>query len=228
MQKYPDSQKQAVIGADIVVGRGQCHCTEAFHDCQLVVVTGGPGAGKTAIIEFARQVFCQHVAMVPEAASIVFGGGFWRRDSMPSQKAAQRAIYHVQRELETCLKEEAVTAAGLCDRGTIDGVAYWPGSEDSYWKELGSTREKEMARYAAVIHLRTPTVQLGYNKSNPLRIESADLAAAIDEKILKAWTGHKRHIVIDSAESFMAKTDKALTVIRELLPKCCANHSLRP
>jgi len=39
----------------------------------LVVLTGGPGAGKTAFLEIARRNFCEHIAVLPEAASIVFG-----------------------------------------------------------------------------------------------------------------------------------------------------------
>ena len=65
-----------------------------------VVLTGGPGAGKTAVLELIRLFFCVHVRTLPEAAGIVFGGGFPRSDRQVLRQAAQRAIYHVQRELE--------------------------------------------------------------------------------------------------------------------------------
>ena len=58
-----------------------------------MVITGGPGAGKTALLEVVRHHFCSHVAVLGESASILFGGGFPRRQSAPSRKAAQRAIY---------------------------------------------------------------------------------------------------------------------------------------
>ncbi len=44
-----------------------------------VVLTGGPGAGKTAALEVIRRLYAPHVQVLPEAASIVFGGGFPRR-----------------------------------------------------------------------------------------------------------------------------------------------------
>ena len=47
-----------------------CGCTLASHPCRLVVITGGPGAGKTAVLEVARTAFCQHVQVLPEAAGI--------------------------------------------------------------------------------------------------------------------------------------------------------------
>ena len=42
-----------------------CHCTER-HDTKRVVLTGGPGAGKTAVLEFMRLAFCRHVVILPE------------------------------------------------------------------------------------------------------------------------------------------------------------------
>src|ERR1035438_2312126 len=69
----------------------QCHLTR--HQTKLVVLTGGPGGGKTAILEMARRYFCKHVVILPEAASVVFGGGFPRVDSTPGKRSGQRAIY---------------------------------------------------------------------------------------------------------------------------------------
>lgn len=37
------------------VGSRPCRCPEPFHDAQLVVVMGGPGAGKTAVLELAAH-----------------------------------------------------------------------------------------------------------------------------------------------------------------------------
>jgi hypothetical protein len=58
-----------------------------------VVITGGPGAGKTAVLELVARSFCPHVAILPEAATIVFGGGFPRHTTTVGLMAAQRAIY---------------------------------------------------------------------------------------------------------------------------------------
>ena len=63
-----------------------CSCKKISHDTGFVVLTGGPGAGKTAVLEFIRKVLCQHVAILPEAASILFGGGFWRLDSKSAKR----------------------------------------------------------------------------------------------------------------------------------------------
>jgi predicted ATPase len=182
-----------------------------------IVLTGGPGAGKTAVLELAKRHFSGRVAIVPESASIVFGGGFWRHDTIPGRKAAQRAIYYVQREMERMLAEERHFLVALCDRGTVDGGAYWPDGFDEFFRELQTTLEAEYARYTAVIHLRTPATEQGYNKENLLRTETAQQARAIDERIHQLWSGHPRLTIINSSDDFLVKANHALSAIQKEL-----------
>jgi predicted ATPase len=200
-----------------------CGCASPTHDTRLVVVTGGPGAGKTALLEMVRRDFCEHVAVLPESASIIFGGGFPRRDTVTGRRAAQRAIYHVQRELERDVLEQHTAAVALCDRGSIDGVAYWPGDVAELWRDLGTTLEAERARYAAVIHLRTPPASQ-YNHRNPLRIETAAEAAVLDDRIAEVWRGHPRLFVIEHHRRFFDKVREAVDRIRDEVPRCCGGN----
>ena len=186
-----------------------------------IVITGGPGAGKTALLEVVRRHFCPHVAVLGESASILFGGGFPRRKSAPGRKAAQRAIYHVQVELETLAALDGNVHLMLCDRGTLDGIAYWPGPPESYLRQVGTTRERELARYAAVIHLRTPSASSGFNHQNMLRIETAHQAHEIDRRIAEAWHGHPRRFFVESSHEFTEKVARALALIEAELPPCC-------
>lgn len=200
----------------------RCECA-GVHEPRRVVLTGGPGAGKTAVLEVIRQAFCEHVVVLPESAGILFGGGFPRRRDREARRAAQRAIYHVQRELEaaTAALRPAVI---LCDRGTVDGFAYWPGPED-FWSGLGTTMEAELARYHAVIHLRVPP-DGAYNRDNPLRLESVAEALAIDDSIVRAWDRHPRRIVIEAKDEFLDKAASAIEVVKREIPACCRSHLL--
>jgi hypothetical protein len=204
-----------------VVCEKKCECVRESHDTRLVVLTGGPGAGKTAVLEMAKKVLCEHVAVLPESASIVFGGGFWRLESKTAKLSAQRAIYHVQREMEDLVVNEKRWAIGLCDRGTLDGLAYWQDGEDLFWKMLGHPSGEEFSRYKSVIHLRSPSNDLGYNHQNPLRVESADQAQQIDEKIHAVWSKHPNYKMIPSSANFVEKANAALRLIAEALPECC-------
>ena len=201
-----------------------CGCA-GRHASIRVVLTGGPGAGKTAVLEVIRRAMCPHVHVLPESAGIVFGGGFPRGTSAELRRPAQRAIFHVQRELE------ATGLAGdhalvVCDRGTVDGLAYWPGADDMF-ASVGSSLGEELARYHAVIHLRTPASGQGYNHANPLRVETAAEAAAIDAKIAMAWARHPRRFEVAATVDFLSKAAHALALVRDQLPACCRSPASR-
>jgi predicted ATPase len=180
---------------------------------KLIVLTGGPGGGKTAVLEIARKHFAERVVVLPEAATIVFGGGFPRGVSAVARRAAQRAIFRIQVELEAMTIEEGRAGVVLCDRGTVDGVAYWPDSAETFWRAVGTTHEAELARYATVIHLHTPPAGGGYNHENRVRSEGADEAAQIDARIASAWSLHPRRFFIDSEKAFLTKAAHALELI---------------
>ncbi len=204
----------------------KCKCLADTHRYRQIVLTGGPGAGKTAVLELVRKYFCEHVFVVPESASLIFGGGFPRVADSAGIAAAQRAIYFVQRELEALAQARPGIAIGVCDRGTIDGLAYWPHAEAELWRAVHSDKRTELARYSAVIHLRTPEDGNGYNRVNRLRIESAAEARAIDEKIARAWDGHPRRYFIESTSDFLVKARATLARILAELPDCCRSHDL--
>lgn len=195
-----------------------CHCTER-HDTKRVVLTGGPGAGKTAVLEFMRLAFCRHVVILPEAAGVLFSGGFPRDDAPVRLRAAQRAIFHVQRQLEASTAEDNA-AIVVCDRGTPDGSAYWPGP-GTLWEEVGTTLDDELARYDAVIHLRTPGEMNGYNYRNPLRKETPQQALEIDQRIGALWSRHPRYTEVPATDDFLVKARHALEHLREEVPPCC-------
>jgi predicted ATPase len=201
-----------------------CDC-RLVHPRLAIVLTGGPGAGKTAVLEFLRQALCHHVRILPEAAGIVFGGGFPRDGSDGVRRAGQRAIFHVQSELESAVQAET-PGIMLCDRGVVDGSAYWPGPGTLY-DEVGVPRQQARARYDAVVHLRVPEAGRGYSNGNPLRVESAEDAKCIDARILDAWQGHPHLHVVEAEAEFLTKVRRTLAFIRDDLPECCRTHATR-
>jgi len=199
-----------------------CDCNER-HDRRRIVLTGGPGAGKTAVLELIRQSFCAHVKVLPESAGIIFGGGFPRGEAIKFRESAQRAIFYVQRELENMADTEN-PAIVLCDRGTVDGAAYWPGEVADFFLSVGTELSAQLRRYHAVIHLRTPPVGGGYDHSNPLRVETAEQAAAIDSRIARMWERHQRRFVVEASADFLTKAAQSLEILRTETPECCQHH----
>lgn len=207
-------------------GTHPCKCTRKRHQPKLVVLTGGPGGGKTAILELARRYFCRHVVLLPEAASIVFSGGFPRLSSDAGHRASQHAIFAIQREMERLALESDDAAVVLCDRGTIDGLAYWPGNSRGLFGAHGATLHDELARYAAVIHVETAGPE-AYERVGT-RLETVDEAKRIDAQIRKAWDRHPLRFVISSSSNFLDKANVALELVRTQMPGCCRTHPHRP
>jgi len=190
----------------------------SFSACRFIVLTGGPGAGKTAVMEASRQIFGQSVAILPESASIVYSGGFPRLNTTTSIRSAQRAICRVQEELEIFAVEEGSAFVALCDRGIADGAAYWPDGADSFFASIGISREQVFARYHTVIHLRTPSAAFGYDHSNPMRTETAEEAAHLDRRIELAWEGHPNRLIVPATETFTEKLEHVTDLITSALP----------
>ena len=182
---------------------------------RFLVLTGGPEAGKTAELEAARQIFARdHVTILPEAASIVYAGGFPRFASRHSVHAAQRAIASVQAELEHFARDDRSAPVALCDRGIADGAAYWPEGPEAFFHAIGRSAEEVFARYSAVIHLRTPEAGRGYDNSNPMRTETAEQAADLDRRIERVWRAHPSFHLVPATETFTEKLEHVTALIR--------------
>src|SRR3712207_2922358 len=93
-----------------------------------VVLTGGPGAGKTVVSAAIARADPSRFALVPEAATQVYDALRTRWDllDLEGRRDVQRRIYRLQREQEERLARNFPGKVLLLDRGTIDGAAYWP------------------------------------------------------------------------------------------------------
>jgi predicted ATPase len=160
-----------------------------------IVLTGGPGAGKSVVCDALLKSESNRMVLVPEAATQVYAalGSRWDRMNVEGRRDAQRKIYALQIAQESRLEKLAKTDQFLLlDRGTIDGAAYWPDGPDAYWKDLGTTLEAELARYDAVIILDTAATLGIYDgdESNPVRFECAADAIESGRTLLKLWGAH--------------------------------------
>lgn len=180
-----------------------------------IVLTGGPCAGKTTISEILVKTFSPRLALIPEAASVLFGGGFPRKSEDGALRCQQRAIYHVQKELEEIYALESKDASFICDRGGLDGLAYWPGDAADFYANVGSSAEAEVARYDWVLHLDT-TGTKEYRRT-PMRVEDYATASRVNEKVKEAWKGHPRRIIIPHDDDFSRKIALSLEVVNAIL-----------
>ncbi len=171
-----------------------------------IVLTGGPGGGKTTAADLFRREIGERVVIVPEAATLLFGGGFPRSREVHARRAAQRAIYHVQCNLEDVQSALYPERILLCDRGTLDGAAYWPDNADGFFEETGSSLERELGRYDAVIFFESAAVGgISIEGGNPTRVESNPEALELDRRLRALWSRHPRFVVVPHNPSFVKK-----------------------
>lgn len=189
------------------------HPTHRNGHCRIVL-TGGPGGGKTTAGDLFRREIGERVVLVPEAATMVFSGGFPRSTEPMAIHAAQRAIYEVQRNLEDVQAALYPDRLLLCDRGTVDGAAYWPGEPHHFFNEIGSTLELELTRYDAVIFFESAAVGgMGIEGGNPIRNESTEKAIELDRKLRTLWSRHPRFVLVPHNPSFFKKISYGLAVL---------------
>lgn len=183
-----------------------------------IVVTGGPGGGKTTAADLFRRELGERVVVVPESATLLFQGGFPRSTELHARKSAQRAIYHVQRNLEDVQSALYPHRILLCDRGTVDGAAYWPDEAVGFFEAVGSSLGQELARYDAVIFFESAAVGgISIEGGNPARIESNDEALRIDHELRRIWSQHPRFVVVPHNPSFVKKILFGLAALESIV-----------
>lgn len=196
------------------------------HPRCRVVVTGGPGAGKTTAADLFRRELGERVVVVPEAATMLFSGGFPRDGIAEVQRAAQTAIFHVQRNLEDIQSATYPARVLLCDRGTVDGAAYWPADPHEFFASVGTTLQTELARYDEVIFFETAAVGgLDIEGGNPTRVESTAEAVALHRALLALWSQHPRFTFVPHDPSFLRKITAGLAVLGGIVERLDAERT---
>jgi predicted ATPase len=182
-----------------------------------IVITGGPGSGKTVITRAIVDRHTDRFALVPEAATQVYTllNTRWDKLDLEGRRNAQRQMYRLQRDQESRIAAANPTKILLLDRATIDGAAYWPDGPDDFWADRNTARAVEFARYDAVILLETCAAIGKYDgdESNPVRFEDAAAAITAGELLHRLWSGHPRLHVVNACENL----DDKIANVRKII-----------
>ena len=190
-----------------------------------IVLTGGPCAGKTTALSWIQNNLPKYgytVLFVPETATELIGGGVtpW---GCGTNLDYQRCQMQLQIEKERIFEQAARTMPAdriliVCDRGTMDNRAYMSDLEFlRLCEELHLSEVGMRDQYDAVFHLVTAAkgaLEAYTTANNAARRETPEEAAALDDKLIAAWTGHPHLRVIDNATDFEEKLKR---LMREIL-----------
>lgn len=206
-----------------------------MNKIRKVVLTGGPCAGKTHVLNCIKEKYCENVMVVPEVATQLLqiphsSGGIGKPGvdldwSQEWQDKLQEQVIIKQIEDEKYYTELAKMRGEatvlLCDRGIMDGSAYME-SKEVFLNKFGLDEEECLKRYHMVIHLDSlamgnPRLYEKLKDTNPSRLEDAQKAIQINQNLIKAWKHHERFIKLNSRYSLEYNQEICLMEIGRVL-----------
>ncbi|MBS7365991.1 MAG: ATP-binding protein, partial [Oscillospiraceae bacterium] len=196
-----------------------------------IVLTGGPAAGKTTLISRILKEFKQEdgwrVITIPETATeLISGFGIKPFGGCMSMLKFQDFVIADQiHKEELALKAAEVVPEEnvliIYDRALMDDKAYISDEEfaETLYRFGGRTEERVLKGYDAVLHLVTCAkgAEFAYNLGNAARSESLDYAKEMDDRTLRAWSGHHNLRIIDNAINFEDKMNRGIKEIYRIL-----------
>lgn len=193
-----------------------------------IVITGGPCGGKSTAMSWIQEYFAKigyTVLFVPETATELITGGVTPQNC-GSNVDFQKCLAKLQLEKEAVFEKAALSmncekVLMVCDRGLMDNKAYMNDAEFALvLEEIRCNAVELRDHYDAVFHL--VTAAKGAEKfyttaNNSARTETVEQAAAMDDKLISAWTGHPHLRIIDNATDFENKMKRLIQEIAAFL-----------
>ena len=97
----------------------------------------------------------------------------------------------------------------VCDRGFFDNCAYMTGDEfRQVLGKLNVTEEELLESYDGVFHLETTAKRASFfygTANNAVRTETPEEAAALDDRLIAAWSAHPHFRLIENLNGFENK-----------------------
>lgn len=193
-----------------------------------IVITGGPCAGKTTAMGWLREALSKRgytMLFCSETATELISGGVapWTCDTNVDYQRCQLNLQYAKEQvfLDAAEHMPADKIMIVFDRGFLDNKVYMTDEEfTDLLGGMGFTEERTRNWYDAVFHLITAAKgeeEHYTTENNGARIETADEASALDDRLIRAWEGHPHHRIIENSSVFEDKMEKLLRELYEFL-----------
>ena len=190
---------------------------------KLIVITGGPGGGKSSLLADLRHDpdWNVRIMIMPEAIHAAI-----RSSVSPHEPLFQRLVVNLQKQIEQAVMDTFAGEARvlLTHRGTLDPLAFclangW--TEERFWQVTGLRLEEEYQRYHGVLHMVSTAVgvpQFYRYRPEEHRPETPQEAAMLDEHLARIWGRHPRYLrIANDTLDWPTKSRQALAALRELM-----------
>jgi len=207
------------------------------HQVVRVLLTGGPGAGKTSALATLRDRLARlgvQALLVPETATELLrnSGGYepsWH--GTPRHIAMQEVFMRHQLSQENGyialagLRPEK-PAVLLCDRGLLEGRVFCsPEQWDECLRRLDTSDEKLLQRYDVIVHMKSTACgmenlyEYGPGSNNPNRFHTPEQARKWDEDAEFVHSSHPCYRVVENNPDFSQKIESVLEHVYDELSK---------
>jgi predicted ATPase len=187
---------------------------------KTLLLTGGPLGGKSTVLGALSPD--PMILVRKEAATTILEHGFhevgerlgfnddWKRLVQPIINQLNQSTLDAYKLLDG--PERLL----VCDRGELDGVAYYPGGMGAYLNDFNLHRLNIFALYDTVIHLETlaahdPALYERLCKTNAVRYDTVTEAVERDRLIREAYG---KHPLYQFVPAWWPLTDKIALVRR--------------
>jgi hypothetical protein len=187
------------------------------------VVTGGPGGGKSTLLERVLRSDALGLISIAleEAIYTMRGSGL-----NPRTAEFQHHLVRQQMEAEEAALKQAERTGKrlvLTHRGTLDPCAFWQSfghSRESFFASTGTALADHYRRYAFVLHLESAAVRLpeSYVRyPHAHRPEDVAQADRLDNLLGELWGRHPRYIKLAAMPNIEEKISNGLRIICDFL-----------
>ena len=196
---------------------------DSEHRGTVIVLTGGPGGGKSALIKrcAAEPALASRIIVLEETICAMHGCGLDPRS--PEFQCRLVATQIAAEQAHKRIRESNDMPVLITHRGTLDPCAFWQSfghSRESFFTMTSTTVEEHYRRYDLVLHLesaaaRVPEAYLRYPQAH--RPESIAQAARLDELLGDLWSQHPRYFKIEGTPDIETKLIRALQLLRDFI-----------
>ena len=198
----------------------------------IIVLTGGPGGGKTTLINelLTTDTEGKRWFALPESALMLIQGGLdgyglYKTGHTSQAKKFQKAVVFLQIAHEDICSDVIESSIFLLShRGALDPLAFWLSNgwaEKDFFTFLNTSREELYKRYFAVIHLETAAIDAEkyyIRDAVTHKRELSKKAAEIDQLCAYVWNRHHNYFFINNKNrNWITKSNQAKTIIDGLI-----------
>lgn len=195
-----------------------------------IVLTGGPLAGKSTVMNYLQGAYGDKARFMTEVASMLLTSGYPKpgadvRFSSEWLDYINKTIMPTQVNMENGHLHAAVESrrrAVFFDRGLLDPAAYIEGGKATLQDRYGLDTEAVYDRYSMVIHMQSlasinPSEYERLMGTNPARYDTVEQAQERDTALIEAWKDHPNWVFIGAEGGMDAVIDRVLRVVSPLM-----------